>query len=296
MNLYLKNNKVKWYDKKLLIEYFSKFGIFLSIIEFFEKTNYFNIKVFKCIFQNIFNWNILIAIALYLILFCLANALKKIDFDINKIKVEIRRGNIFEEKGLKVIPFNEKFDTEVDDKIISKNSLNGKFLNRRDLVKDINSFKDKDKKWNKYETFKIKKIDPNNLIAEDELKKEMKKEMIEGTDRYKLGSIFKWNNEYLITSFSKFDDKNQAYLKLENYYLFLEKFWENLSAVYSGEDIVIPLLGSGITRLDIEDEDLLKMILLTLKMSRKKFSKITIVLTENRLEKIDLYHLKELIN
>ena len=124
----------------------------------------------------------------------------------------------------------------------------------------------------------------------------MKKEMIEGTDRYKLGSIFKWNNEYLITSFSKFDDKNQAYLKLENYYLFLEKFWENLSAVYSGEDIVIPLLGSGITRLDIEDEDLLKMILLTLKMSRKKFSKITIVLTENRLEKIDLYHLKELIN
>ena len=124
----------------------------------------------------------------------------------------------------------------------------------------------------------------------------MKKEMIEGTGRYKLGSIFKWNNEYLITSFSKFDDKNQAYLKLENYYLFLEKFWENLSAVYSGEDIVIPLLGSGITRLDIEDEDLLKMILLTLKMSRKKFSKITIVLTENRLEKIDLYHLKELIN
>ena len=124
----------------------------------------------------------------------------------------------------------------------------------------------------------------------------MKKEMIEGTDRYKLGSIFKWNNEYLITSFSKFDDKNQAYLKLENYYLFLEKFWKNLSAVYSGEAIVIPLLGSGITRLDIEDEDLLKMILLTLKMSRKKFSKITIVLTENRLEKIDLYHLKELIN
>ena len=198
------------------------------------------------------------------------NHTMKIDFDINKIKVEIRRGNIFEEKGLKVIPFNEKFDTEVDDKIISKNSLNGKFLNRRDLVKDINSFK-------------------------NELKKEMKKEMIEGTDRYKLGSIFKWNNEYLITSFSKFDDKNQAYLKLKNYYLFLEKFWENLSAVYSGEDIVIPLLGSGITRLDVEDEDLLKMMLLTLKMSRKKFKKIIIALTEDKLEKIDLYHLKELI-
>jgi len=272
MNLYLKKNyKVKWYDKKLWSKFIVKFGIFLSIMDIFEKTNYFNIKMIKCIFQNIFNWNILIAIILYLILFCLANTLKKIEFNINKIKVEIRRGDIFIEKGLKVIPFNEKFDTEVDDKIISKNSLNGKFLNRRDLVKDINSFKNK-------------------------LKKEMKKEMIEGTDRYKLGSIFKWNNEYLITSFSKFDDKNQAYLKLENYYLFLEKFWENLSAIYSGEDIVIPLLGSGITRLDIEDEDLLKMILLTLKMSRKKFSKITIVLTENRLEKIDLYHLKELIN
>ena len=272
MNLYLKKNyRVKWYDKKLWSKFIVKFGIFLSIMDIFEKTNYFNIKIIKCIFQNIFNWNILIAIILYLILFCLANTLKKIEFNINKIKVEIRRGDIFIEKGLKVIPFNEKFDTEVDDKIISKNSLNGKFLNRRDLVKDINSFK-------------------------NELKKEMKKEMIEGTDRYKLGSIFKWNNEYLITSFSKFDDKNQAYLKLENYYLFLEKFWENLSAVYSGEDIVIPLLGSGITRLDIEDEDLLKMMLLTLKMSRKKFDRIIIALTEDKLEKIDLYHLKELIN
>ena len=272
MNLYLKKNyRVKWYDKKLWSKFIVKFGIFLSIMDIFEKTNYFNIKIIKCIFQNIFNWNILIAIILYLILFYLANTLKKIEFNISKIKVEIRRGDIFIEKGLKVIPFNEKFDTEVDDKIISKNSLNGKFLNRRDLVKDINSFK-------------------------NELKKEMKKEMIEGTDRYKLGSIFKWNNEYLITSFSKSDDKNQAYLKLENYYLFLEKFWENLSAVYSGEDIVIPLLGSGITRLDIEDEDLLKMMLLTLKMSRKKFDRIIIALTEDKLEKIDLYHLKELIN
>ncbi|OTP31417.1 hypothetical protein A5798_001439 [Enterococcus sp. 6C8_DIV0013] len=44
----------------------------------------------------------------------------------------MKQGNIFEEEGLKVIPFNEYFDTIVDNKIISELSLNGKY------VKNIN--------------------------------------------------------------------------------------------------------------------------------------------------------------
>lgn len=257
--------KVQWYDKKLLLDFFSKIGGVISIIEFFKLIDYLKINIFKCFFENISNFYILIAFVFYSILFYLANIVKKLELNIDKVDIEIREGDIFTEKGLKVIPFNEKFDIEVNDKIISENSLNGKFLNRRDLVKNINEF-------------------------QVELKKEMGEK-----DKYELGSIFKWNNEYLITAFSKFNDKNQAYLQLEDYYSFLEKFWGNLSAVYSGRNIIIPLLGSGITRLDVEDEELLKMILLTLKLSRKKFNKIIIVLTENKLKKIDLYHVKELI-
>lgn len=52
--------------------------------------------------------------------------------------VEVKVGDLFSFDGIKVIPFDEYFDTEVDDKVISRNSLNGIFLERkvghRDLI------------------------------------------------------------------------------------------------------------------------------------------------------------------
>lgn len=52
--------------------------------------------------------------------------------------VEVKVGDLFSFGGIKVIPFDEYFDTEVDDKVISRNSLNGIFLElkvgRRDLI------------------------------------------------------------------------------------------------------------------------------------------------------------------
>ena len=47
---------------------------------------------------------------------------------INNSTLEIKSGDLFMQDGLKVIAFNEYFDTIVDDKIISKTSLNGIYL------------------------------------------------------------------------------------------------------------------------------------------------------------------------
>ena len=44
---------------------------------------------------------------------------------INGKSVTIKTGNLFHETGWKVIPFNEYFDTQVDDVIIAHSSLNG---------------------------------------------------------------------------------------------------------------------------------------------------------------------------
>lgn len=273
--------KVHWYDTKLLFDFFSKIGGIISIIEFFKATDYLKIDIFKCFFEKTLTFNILIAIVLYLYLFFKANTQKKLYLKINKIETEIRIGNIFNEKGLKVISFNEYFDTEVDEKIITSKSLNGQFLNRRDLVTDINQLDELLRK--EMDKCKIKKT-----------KKDSKK--INNKSRYYLGSIFKYKNEYLLTTFSKFNNNNEAYLELKDYYLFLENFWKEISKNYAGNNIIIPLLGSGITRLDVDDEELLKMILLTLKMSRIKLNKLTIVLTKEKIDQINLYHLKELIN
>lgn len=64
---------------------------------------------------------------------------KTYDTTINGVPVKIKVGDIFDEKGLKVIPFNERFDTEVDDIIIAHNSLNGKMIDN--YVKDIENLK-----------------------------------------------------------------------------------------------------------------------------------------------------------
>lgn len=64
-----------------------------------------------------------------------ANTLTSIELSVDNSKVIVKIGNIFNEPGLKVIAFNEYFDTTVDNEIISQNTLNGLYLNT--IVPDI---------------------------------------------------------------------------------------------------------------------------------------------------------------
>lgn len=54
------------------------------------------------------------------------NYVKKLN--INGSPLEVKIGDIFEEGELRVINFNEYFDTVVDDKLIAKSSLNGRYI------------------------------------------------------------------------------------------------------------------------------------------------------------------------
>lgn len=78
---------------------------------------------------------IVIIIAFYIVSLIRANTLKKIKLNIKGSDFIIKQGDIFLQEGLKVINFNEYFDTIVDNKIIAKNSLNGKFITEK--VKDL---------------------------------------------------------------------------------------------------------------------------------------------------------------
>ena len=71
------------------------------------------------------------------IIFFILGRLKHKEYNttVNGISVKIKVGDIFDEKGLKVIPFNERYDTEVDDVVIAHNSLNGKMIDNH--IKDM---------------------------------------------------------------------------------------------------------------------------------------------------------------
>ena len=73
---------------------------------------------------------IFIFILIYILIWRRANLLTNIIINIDGSTVNIKSGDLFEEQGFKVIPFNEYFDTQVDDKIIANSSLNGIFIKK----------------------------------------------------------------------------------------------------------------------------------------------------------------------
>lgn len=69
-----------------------------------------------------------ILVLIYIGIWIRANTVKRVELSINNSVFEIKEGDIFEESSLKVIGFNEYFDTKVDNKIISDKTLNGIYI------------------------------------------------------------------------------------------------------------------------------------------------------------------------
>jgi hypothetical protein len=223
-------------------------------------------------------------LAIYIYMWFRANLLDRVTLKVNNSTVDVKVGDVFDQRGLKVIAFNEYFDTLVDDVIISTTSLIGIYINTN--VQDITEL--------------------DRLIAHDE----HVRDNFQGEDlhrqkgkrnRYRLGTIFK-HHDFLLTAFSKFDKDNRAFLYMNDYINFLMNFWNEVDIVYNGRSISIPLLGSGITRFKeydaITEQELLELLIWSFKTSRIKFtypSKVSIIIHESKKDKINFYKLKTLV-
>ena len=103
---------------------------------------------------------------------------------------------------------------------------------------------------------------------------------------------------FLLTAFSHFDKENRAYLSMQDYIGCLLEFWNEIDIIYAGRTIVLPLLGSGITRFkgyeNVSEQELLEIILWSFKVSRIKFrypSKVKIVISNDKKDKISLFNI-----
>ncbi|WP_378081572.1 macro domain-containing protein [Aeromonas bestiarum] len=206
-------------------------------------------------------------------------SLEDIEIKIDGSVVNIKSGDLFKQRGYKAIAFNEYYDTQVDDVIISGRSLNGLFITQHLTDNTVN---DLDEYISKYQ------FPPEDILDENVSRKSGK------TQRYRIGSICVYNN-YLLTAFSKFNDQNMAYLTMPDYLGFLIKFWDNVNRVYSQESVSVPIFGSGITRIkehkNISDEELLKIMLWTFRISEMRFkypAKLTIVIHKDKIKNINL--------
>ena len=101
----------------------------------------------------------------------------------------------------------------------------------------------------------------------------------------------------MLLAFTHFNDKNDAYISYSDYEHCLRNMWKEISRTYANKPITLPLLGSGVTRFpDLSEKTnyhLLKCMLYTYKMNNIQINqKITILLTKDVLETINLYDLK----
>lgn len=270
--------KVMFFDRRV-IEIFAKItsgiSVALSLLVLF-----FDIpEGCKTSFGIIF---IVLLTIIYLAIWIWSNHLNRIDINVEGSDVTIKVGDIFLEKGLKVIAFNEYFDTQVDNSIIAEKSLNGIFIK-------------------KYLDCTVTELDTHiknygfdgNEIFEDNPEKKLGKRT-----PYQIGTICVYN-DFLLTAFSKFDENNKANLTMPEYLEFLITFWDKVNNVYAQQNVSTPIFGSGITRIlghkNISDEDLLKIMLWTFRISEMRFkypARLTIVIHKDKISKINLLDIK----
>lgn len=222
----------------------------------------------------------------YLAIWLWSNNLNSIDINVEGSDVSIKTGDIFQQPGLKAIAFNEYFDTQVDNKIIGETSLNGVFIQKHLGVPTS----ELDRHIEEYA------FDDSEVLDENEARKQGKKK------RYQIGTICLYK-DYLLTAFSKFDENNKALLTMPEYLEFLINFWDKVNNVYAQKSVSTTIFGSGITRIkghkNISDEDLLKIMLWTFRISEMRFkypARLTIVIHRDKIDQINLLDIKSARN
>jgi hypothetical protein len=270
--------KVRIFDRRLG-EYFLKFisviSTTLSLVVLFVDIPQ------KC--KYTYGWIFLALLALiYLLLWLWSNELKKIDIKVEGSDVTITVGDIFQQPGLKAIAFNEYFDTLVDNKVIAEESLNGVFIKEK-LGAPVSELDDHIERY----AFESGEILGSNLT------RKMGKKL-----RHQIGTICVYN-DYLLTAFTKFDESNKAELTMPEYLEFLIQFWDRVNKVYAQKSVSTPIFGSGITRIkghkNIRDEDLLKIMLWTFRISEMRFkypARLTVVIHKDKIDQINLLDIK----
>lgn len=202
---------------------------------------------------------------LWVVLFCIllviiinVSVFLKISIKFDKYRnVLIKRGDILNSKnGIVIIPVNEYFDTIVDDKIVSSNSLHGKFIKKffKDNINKLNSEIENSLRGSDYEN--------NEQRYNGNIKK------------YKIGTVARIeysNNIYLLLACTHFNNENMAGIDLYEYYYSIIKLLDYIHSKYYDKDIYIPLIGSsGLNRLELNKIDILINMISIINSYKKK--------------------------
>ncbi len=194
--------------------------------------------------------------------------------------LEIVFGDIFEQVGIRAIGVSEFFETQLGQPV-SEKSLHGAFLKRH-----FSGYQDSIDRQ-----IRAQLIDEEHTEVSDK---------VEGkTLCYHIGTTALINvneDRYVLFALSKTNHSNcKVYSDVELMWRALHKLWQRARVECNGHPLNLPLVGSGLSGLNLPTRDLLNLVILSA-ITESKAHEITqtirIVLRRDRFEGIDLREVK----
>lgn len=194
--------------------------------------------------------------------------------------IEIGFGDLFEQDGIRVIAVNEFFDSKLG-KPVSDLSLHGIFLK--------NCFGGHPEAFDAQLSTELAGVDATHVAKVDG------KEMC-----YPIGTnalITVNADKYILFAFAKTEPNTcKAFSNVELMWKSLHALWYRARIEAGGYPVNIPLIGSGLSGMDLPTRDLLNLLLLsaiTETKARQITQTIRVVLHESRFKDIDLRDVKK---
>ena len=201
----------------------------------------------SCVKLGVFLFIVLLSVGYALrSIFC-----KKKDLTIcinKRTQMTIKKGNIFNANGMKVIPVNEYFDTHLGDGIINETSLHGQFLSQyKERIPELRKMIDE----------RLSHIEP--------LASNRNRDMVDDLPqkRYPLGACIRVavdGQHYLLVATTRFNSNEHVETSAEEYPEVIRKLFNGIEQLNDGNAVYMPLVGSGISGYELTNMQILNTI------------------------------------
>lgn len=203
-----------------------------------------------------------------------------IKLTIRQTSVSVGCGDIFSAPGMRVIGCDTHFSTRIDDVVIAKNSLHGQLFLEHGRIDEIEA------------------------AVKAEARRLGLRKNSSGVYEFPLGTIIRYdssvdNHTYLMLAMNELDEQYEAHTNMAKFELMLMKMWKEIGRVYATRDVVLPVLGTGISRFDDgpkDRKDLLRCILCTLNSSGVTLKSNVGILIYGDTKDIPLYEYRDMFH
>ena len=199
----------------------------------------------------VLTWTIIAFVVIVCLFYACAQVRRKKQINIwisENFQLSVKEGNLFDQKGVIVIPVNDYFDTHVGDGIIDPKSVHGQFIQNlfRDRIKELDD--------------KISE----SLKFQDKQGKEVEKRSYGKRIKYSLGDcadVMDGGNRYVCVVTTEFDADNIARLTRDQLSTVVSGLFNHLELVAGKDSVSMPVIGAGNARLNRDAERILHYLI-----------------------------------